>query len=91
MAARRRTWQRRASWSTRPPEAGAPAARSASACSTRPAQTATGRCINAVVESNVRAVALWHSLGFEVLATVPEAFDHPTDGLVGLHIMHRPL
>ena len=46
---------------------------------------------NAVVESNVRAVALWHSLGFEVLATVPEAFDHPTDGLVGLHIMHRPL
>ena len=46
---------------------------------------------NAVVESNTRAVALWRSLGFEVLATVPEAFDHPTDGLVGLHIMHRPL
>ena len=46
---------------------------------------------NAVVESNARAVALWQSLGFHVLATVPEAFDHPTDGLVGLHIMHRPL
>jgi len=46
---------------------------------------------NAVVESNTRAVALWRSLGFEVLATIPEAFDHPTDGLVGLHIMHRPL
>ena len=32
---------------------------------------------NAVVESNVRAVALWHSLGFEVLATVPEALRPP--------------
>jgi len=44
---------------------------------------------NAVVETNERAVALWRSLGFEVLATVPEAFDHPTRGYVGLHIMHR--
>ena len=46
---------------------------------------------NAVVETNTRAVALWHSLGFRILATVPEAFDHPTAGLVGLHIMHRRL
>ena len=46
---------------------------------------------NAVVESNARAVALWQSLGFQVLATVPEGFDHPTDGLVGLHLMHRPV
>jgi GNAT superfamily N-acetyltransferase len=46
---------------------------------------------NAVVESNTRAVALWRSLGFEVLTTVPEAFDHPTFGLVGLHIMYRRL
>ncbi len=46
---------------------------------------------NAVVETNVRAVALWTSLGFEVLATVPEAFAHPTQGLVGLHVMHRRL
>jgi ribosomal protein S18 acetylase RimI-like enzyme len=44
---------------------------------------------NAVVETNVRAVALWRSLGFDVLATVPEAFAHPSEGLVGLHIMHR--
>jgi L-amino acid N-acyltransferase YncA len=44
---------------------------------------------NAVVETNERAVALWRSLGFEVLATVPEAFDHPTHGYVGLLIMHR--
>lgn len=44
---------------------------------------------NAVVETNVRATELWRSLGFSVLATVPEAFDHPTEGLVGLHVMHR--
>jgi ribosomal protein S18 acetylase RimI-like enzyme len=46
---------------------------------------------NAVVETNVRAVSLWRSLGFEVLATVPEAFCHPSDGYVGLHIMYRRL
>lgn len=46
---------------------------------------------NAVVESNTRAVGLWRSLGFDVLATVPEAFDHPEKGYVGLHIMYRRL
>jgi L-amino acid N-acyltransferase YncA len=46
---------------------------------------------NSVVETNAGAVALWKSLGFEVLATVPAAFDHPRHGLVGLHIMHRRL
>lgn len=46
---------------------------------------------NAVVETNERAVALWRSLGFSVLATVPEAFRHPRHGSVGLHIMHRRL
>ncbi|MEE1827438.1 GNAT family N-acetyltransferase [Streptomyces sp. BE20] len=46
---------------------------------------------NAVVETNHRAVALWQSFGFDVLATVPAAFDHPTEGPVGLHLMHRTL
>jgi L-amino acid N-acyltransferase YncA len=46
---------------------------------------------NAVVETNTRAVALWRSLGFQVVGTVPEAFCHPTEGYVGLHIMHRYL
>ena len=44
---------------------------------------------NAVVETNTAAVALWRSLGFVVVGTVPEAFDHPQHGLVGLHVMHR--
>ncbi len=46
---------------------------------------------NAVVETNETAVRLWRSLGFEVLATVPEAFDHPEHGLVGLHVMFLDL
>lgn len=46
---------------------------------------------NAVAETNTRAVALWRSLGFRVLTTVPEAFNHPTRGYVGLHIMYSRL
>lgn len=46
---------------------------------------------NAVVETNTRAVALWRSLGFEVIGTLPEGFAHPAHGYVGLHIMHRRL
>ena len=46
---------------------------------------------NAVVETNTVAVDLWRSLGFEVIGTVPEAFDHPEHGLVGLHVMHLRL
>lgn len=46
---------------------------------------------NAVVESNAAAVRLWRSLGFAIVGTVPEAFDSARHGLVGLHVMHRPL
>lgn len=46
---------------------------------------------NAVVETNHAAVGLWRSLGFETIGTVPEAFDHAQDGLVGLHVMFRYL
>ncbi|RSO26044.1 GNAT family N-acetyltransferase [Streptomyces sp. WAC 06725] len=46
---------------------------------------------NAVVETNTRAVALWQSLGFEIMTTLPEGFLHPTKGYVGLHIMYRRL
>jgi L-amino acid N-acyltransferase YncA len=42
---------------------------------------------NAVVETNTTAVTLWQSLGFEIIATLPEGFHHPTKGYVGLHIM----
>ncbi|MFI5484219.1 GNAT family N-acetyltransferase [Micromonospora echinaurantiaca] len=46
---------------------------------------------NAVVATNTRAVALWRSLGFEVVGRVPEAFRHPRDGFVDLLVMHRRL
>jgi L-amino acid N-acyltransferase YncA len=46
---------------------------------------------NAVVETNTGAVALWRSLGFEIVATLPGGFHHPVHGYVGLHIMYRPL
>jgi L-amino acid N-acyltransferase YncA len=45
---------------------------------------------NAVVETNP-AVKLWTSLGFTILGTVPDAYDHPRHGRVGLHIMYRAL
>jgi GNAT superfamily N-acetyltransferase len=46
---------------------------------------------NAVVESNHVAVRLWQALGFHIIGTVPEAFEHPTLGRVGLYVMHRRL
>jgi ribosomal protein S18 acetylase RimI-like enzyme len=46
---------------------------------------------NAVVETNTRAVSLWRSLGFEVMATLPAGFHHPVHGYVGLHIMYQRL
>lgn len=46
---------------------------------------------NAVVANNHHAVKLYRSLGFDIVGTVPEAFHHPVDGYVGLHVMHRAL
>lgn len=46
---------------------------------------------NAVVETNHAAVHLWRSLGFDVIGTVPGAFDHPEHGPVGLHVMFLDL
>jgi L-amino acid N-acyltransferase YncA len=50
-----------------------------------------GMQFNAVVETNVPAVQLWQQLGFRIIGTVPEAFDHTDDGLVGLHVMYLRL
>ncbi|MFF1818726.1 GNAT family N-acetyltransferase [Kribbella sp. NPDC058245] len=46
---------------------------------------------NAVVETNESAVHLWQALGFRIIGTVPEAFEHAKLGYVGLHVMYRPL
>jgi GNAT superfamily N-acetyltransferase len=46
---------------------------------------------NAVVASNRSAIALWGELGFEVVGTVPSAFEHRELGFVDLYVMYRPL
>lgn len=50
-----------------------------------------GMQFNAVVATNAHALALYESLGFDVVGTVPDAFRHPQHGYVGLHVMYRPL
>ncbi|GIF95533.1 GNAT family N-acetyltransferase [Catellatospora citrea] len=55
------------------------------------AQGYHGMQFNAVVETNTAAVRLWQAIGFEILATVPEAFEHPKHGRVGLHVMYQRL
>lgn len=46
---------------------------------------------NFVVSSNIPAVHLWESLGFETLCRLPEAFAHPTLGYVDALVMFRRL
>jgi ribosomal protein S18 acetylase RimI-like enzyme len=46
---------------------------------------------NFVVASNEGAVALWKSLGFEVVGRVPRAFRHPALGLVDALVMYCAL
>jgi GNAT superfamily N-acetyltransferase len=48
-----------------------------------------GMQFNAVVETNAPAVHLWQALGFQIMTTIPQAFDHPAHGKVGLHIMYQ--
>lgn len=46
---------------------------------------------NFVVSSNSRAVRLWQHLGFAIIGTVPEGFEHPRLGFVDVYVMHQPL
>ncbi len=44
---------------------------------------------NFVVSTNTYAVKLWQSLGFEVVGTLPKAYQHARFGLVDVLILHR--
>jgi len=44
---------------------------------------------NFVASSNEIAVALWKKLGFDVVGTLPRAFNHPTLGLVDAFVMYK--
>ncbi|MDD9717234.1 GNAT family N-acetyltransferase [Dinoroseobacter sp. PD6] len=46
---------------------------------------------NCVVSNNLSAIALWKSAGFRIIATLPEAFRHPADGLVDAYVMWKQL
>ena len=46
---------------------------------------------NFVVSTNVRAIKLWRSLGFETVGRLPNGFRHPKEGLVDALVMYRSL
>ncbi len=46
---------------------------------------------NLVVATNTGAVALWQRQGFEIIGTIPKAFQHATQGLVAAHVMYKDL
>ena len=46
---------------------------------------------NHVVSTNTRAVALWQSLGFAIVGTLPGAFNHPVHGFVDSYVMFKTL
>ena len=51
----------------------------------------TAMQFNMVLESNAQAVRLWQRLGFDIVGTVPDVFDHPDLGLVAGHVMIKSL
>ena len=46
---------------------------------------------NLVLASNTGALRLWTRLGFATVGVIPDAFDHPTLGLVDAHVMYKSL
>lgn len=46
---------------------------------------------NAVVSTNTTAVNLWKRLGYEIIGTIPNAYNHRRFGLVDSYIMHKDL
>ena len=50
-----------------------------------------GMQFNFVIANNKRAIKLWSRMGFKVLATLPEVFEHPRLGYVDALIMFQKL
>ena len=46
---------------------------------------------NIVMKSNEIAVRLWQKLGFTIIGEIPEAFNHPQNGLTNAYIMYQKL
>lgn len=46
---------------------------------------------NLVVSTNEGAVRLWQKLGYAIVGTLPEAFNHPKHGFVDAFVMYKRL
>ncbi|HJY53883.1 MAG TPA: GNAT family N-acetyltransferase [Candidatus Udaeobacter sp.] len=46
---------------------------------------------NFVIATNRPAICLWQELGFKIVGTLPDAFQHPENGYVDVYVMHRSL
>lgn len=51
----------------------------------------TAMQFNFVVSTNARAISLWRRYNFEIVGTLPDAFQHPLLGLVDAFVMFRRL
>ena len=51
----------------------------------------TAMQFNAVVSTNKIAVNLWKKLGYKIIGTIPDAYQHKKLGLVDSFIMHKQL
>lgn len=50
-----------------------------------------GMQFNLVVSTNTGAIRLWERHGFEIVGTIPGAFEHPELGFVDAHVMFKTL
>lgn len=46
---------------------------------------------NFVVSTNQPAIKLWQNLGFQIVGTLPNAFQHQTLGFVDVYVMYQEL
>ncbi|CAG8999519.1 MAG: hypothetical protein CENE_01498 [Candidatus Celerinatantimonas neptuna] len=51
----------------------------------------TAMQFNSVVSSNVVAVHLWKQLGYQIIGTVPDGYNHLQQGYVDTYIMYKQL
>ena len=46
---------------------------------------------NMIVSTNIPAVRLWEKMGFEIVGTIPDAFNHSAKGYIDAYVMYRKL
>jgi ribosomal protein S18 acetylase RimI-like enzyme len=51
----------------------------------------TAMQFNSVVSTNKIAIQLWQKLGYKIIGTIPNAYNHKKFGLVDSFIMHKHL